>query len=63
MKRNNQPLYGETPFVSYTVFVNHVVENVLNSTGDTAVHNKDMSEGPVVEAAEIPWKLRKLLWK
>ena len=32
MKRN-QPMYGEPPFVSYTVCVNHVVENVLSSTG------------------------------
>ena len=32
MKRNNQPMYGETPFVSYTVCVNHVVEKVVIST-------------------------------
>ena len=32
MKRNNQPVYGETPCVSYTVCVNHVVEKVVSST-------------------------------
>ena len=34
MKRNNQPLlmWGETPFVSYTVCVNHVVEKEVSST-------------------------------
>ena len=32
MKRNNQPLYGETPFVSHTACVNHVVEKLVSST-------------------------------
>ena len=32
MKRNNQPMCGQTSFVSYTVCVNHVVENVVSST-------------------------------
>ena len=64
MKRNNQPLYGKTPFVSYTVCVNHVAEKVCSSTGGTiVVYNTNISVGAVVEAAEIPWKLRKLPWK
>ena len=62
-KRNNQPLYGETPFVSYTVCVNHAVQKVGSSTGRTVVYNTNLSVGAVVEAAEIPWKLRKLQWK
>ena len=39
-KRNNQPLYmyGETPFVSYTVCVNHVVEEVVSSAFYLALH-------------------------
>ena len=32
MKRNNHCMYGETPFVSYPVYVNHVVEKVVSST-------------------------------
>ena len=31
MKRNNQPLYGETLLVLYTVCVNHVLEKVVRS--------------------------------
>ena len=63
MKRNNQPLYGETPFVSCTVCVNHVVGKVVSSTGGTVVYNTNIYVGPVVGAAEIPWKLRNLPWK
>ena len=59
-----QPMYGETPFVSYTVCVNHDVERVVSSTGGTEVYNTgNVSVGAVVEAAKIPWKLRKLPWK
>ena len=57
-------MYDETPFVSYTVCVNHVVEKkVVSSTGGTVVYNTNISVRAVVEAAEIPWKLRKLPWK
>ena len=59
MKRN-QPMYSETPFVSYTVCINHVVEKVVSSTGGTVVYNANISVRAVVEAAEIQWKLRKL---
>ena len=48
---------GETPFVPYTVCVNHVAEKVVSSTGGTVVYNTNISVGAVVEAAEIPWKL------
>ena len=60
MKRNNQPLCGETSSVSYTVCVNHVVEKVVSSTGGTVVYNTNKSVGAVVGAVEIPWKLRNL---
>ena len=33
MKRNNQPMYGETPFVPCSVCVNHVVKKGVSSTG------------------------------
>ena len=60
MKRNNQPLYGETPFISYTVCVSLVFEKVVSSTEGTELHTTNISVGAVVEASEIPWKLRKL---
>ena len=63
MKRNNHPVYGETPFVSYTVCINHVVEKVVSSTGGTVVYKTNLSVGAVEEATEIQWKLRKLPWK
>ena len=53
-------MYGETPSVSYTVCVNHVVEKVVSFTGGTVVYNTILSVGAVVEAAEIPLKLS---WK
>ena len=53
-------MYGETPFVSYAVCVNHVVEKVVSSTGGTVVYKTIISVGAVVEAAEMPWKLRKI---
>ena len=56
-------MYGEIPFVSYTVCVNHVVEKVVSCTGGTVVYNTNIFLGAVVEAAEMPWKLRKLPWK
>ena len=40
--------------------MNHVIEKVVSSTGGTVVYNTNISVGAVVEAAEIPWKLRKL---
>ena len=56
-------MYGETPFVSYTVCVSHVVEKLVSSTGGTVVYNTNISVRAVVEAAEISWKLRELPWK
>ena len=40
MKRNNQPMYGETLFVSYTVCVNHVVEKVVSSPAAKRIKEK-----------------------
>ena len=41
-------MYGETPFVLYTVCLNHVVQKVESSTGGTVMYN--------VNPWELSWK-------